>query len=480
MIARTDATGSGGLAPEVLAFTTSLAEDRALVREDLLGSLAHVSMLGRQGIVPKADALALREALLELWDSHGRGALELPDEEDVHMAIETLLDRKLGEVSGKLHTARSRNDQIALDLRLYAREQVRLALGSLGRLLEALAERAQAERATLIPAYTHRQRAQAVSVGYLLCGYGMMFGRDVDLLAYVLESLDRSPLGVGAIAGIGLPTDRDLVRQWLGFSRLTENGLDTVGDRDFALDLSYAAARCQVHASRVAADMIDFASSEFGFVKLSDRIACGSSLMPQKKNPDLFELIRGKAGRSVGNLMQLFTILRGLPTGYQRDLQEDRASVLGAGPGMIAVLEALRTGLAEVVFDGARGRAIIEAEQMQAVDVAEGLVKAGLPFRRAYQAVGKAVAGLRAEGKGLAQVTKTHFPELSDAAVQAALASRDPIAAIERKESAGGTGPHSVEVQIASLKAKAAESRKRAEAIPGLEALMKGLKGVQP
>jgi len=313
-----------------------------------------------------------------------------------------------------------------------------------------------------------------------LCGYGMMFGRDVDLLAYVLESLDRSPLGVGAIAGIGLPTDRDLVRQWLGFSRLTENGLDTVGDRDFALDLSYAAARCQVHASRVAADMIDFASSEFGFVKLSDRIACGSSLMPQKKNPDLFELIRGKAGRSVGNLMQLFTILRGLPTGYQRDLQEDRASVLGAGPGMIAVLEALRTGLAEVVFDGARGRAIIEAEQMQAVDVAEGLVKAGLPFRRAYQAVGKAVAGLRAEGKGLAQVTKTHFPELSDAAVQAALAARDPIAAIERKESAGGTGPHSVEVQIASLKAKAAESRKRAEAIPGLEALMKGLKGVQP
>jgi argininosuccinate lyase len=284
---------------------------------------------------------------------------------------------------------------------------------------------------------------------------------------------------VGAIAGTGLPTDRDLVRQWLGFSRLTENGLDTVGDRDFALDLSYAAARCQMHASRVAADMIDFASSEFGFVKLSDRIAGGSSLMPQKKNPDLFELIRGKAGRSVGNLMQLFTILRGLPTGYQRDLQEDRASVLGAGPGMIAVLDGLRTGLAEVAFDGARGRAVIQAEQMQAVDVAEGLVKAGLPFRRAYQAVGKAVAKLRADGKGLGEVTSAHFPELPEAAVQAALAARDPIAAVDRKESAGGTGPRSVEAQIVSIRAKAAECCKLAEAVPSLDALVERLRGAQ-
>ncbi len=463
MIARTDATGSGGLAPEVLAFTSSLADDRALVREDLIGSLAHVTMLGRQGIVPSADAQALREALLELWQRQRSSSLDLPDEEDVHMAIETLLDRKLGEVSGKLHTGRSRNDQIALDLRLYSREPVRLTLQALARWLESLAAGAVAARSTLIPAYTHRQRAQAVSVGYLLCGYGMMLGRDVELLVYVLTSLDRSQLGVGAIAGTGLPTDRDLVRQWLGFSRLTENGLDTVGDRDFALDLSYAAARCQLHASRVAADMIDFASSEFGFVKLSDRIACGSSLMPQKKNPDLFELIRGKAGRSVGNLMQLFTILRGLPTGYQRDLQEDRASVLGAGPGMIGVLEALRTGLTEVVFDGARGRAVIQTEQMQAVDVAEGLVKAGLPFRRAYQAVGKAVARLRADGKGLAEVTRDHFPELPEAAAQAALAARDPIAAVERKESIGGTGPRSVEAQIASIRAKAAECRKLAD-----------------
>jgi argininosuccinate lyase len=305
-----------------------------------------------------------------------------------------------------------------------------------------------------------------------------MFGRDADLLGFVLEGLDRSPLGVGAIAGSGLPTDRDLVRQWLGFSRLTESGIDTVGDRDFALDLCYAAARCQIHASRVAADMIDFASSEFGLVKLSDRIACGSSLMPQKKNPDLFELVRGKSGRAVGNLMQLFTVLRGLPTGYQRDLQEDRSSVLSAGPGMIAVLEALRTGLAEVVFDGARGRAVIEAEQMQAVDVAEGLVKAGLPFRKAYQAVGKAVAELRAAGKGLAEATAAHLPDLPEAAVQAALAARDPIAAIACKESPGGTGPRAVEAQIESVRAQAAACRKRAEAIPSLDALVERLRGV--
>jgi argininosuccinate lyase len=199
--------------------------------------------------------------------------------------------------------------------------------------------------------------------------------------------------------------------------------------------------------------------------------------MPQKKNPDLFELVRGKSGKAVGNLMQLFTVLRGLPIGYQRDLQEDRASVLGAGPGMIGVLEALRVGLAEVVFDGARGRAVIEAEQMQAVDVAEGLVKAGLPFRKAYQAVGKAVAELRASGKGLAEATAAHFPELPEAAVQAALAVRDPIAAIARKESPGGTGPRSVDAQIASVRAQAAASRKRAESIPSLDALVERLRG---
>ncbi len=479
MIAKTAASGGPGLLPEVLAFTSSLAQDRALLQEDLVGSIAHLAMLSRQGIVPRADAVKIRETLLRLADEAATGALVLPAEEDVHMAVESELTRRLGEVAGRLHTARSRNDQIALDLRLHLRERTRLALLELATILSAMAERAHAERETFLPAYTHRQRAQAISGAYLFCSYGAMFERDVAAFRYALSQIDASPLGAGAIAGTGLPVDREIVRGLLRFSRITRNGLDTVGDRDFVMDFTYAAARCQVHCSRIAQDVIDFTSTEYGFLKLDGAIACGSSLMPQKRNPDLFELVRGKTAAAVGNVVSLFTLLRGLPSGYNRDLQEDRSAALSAGPSLLAVLQILRLGLDNVRFDRERCLAAVSSGYMQATDVAEVLVRRGIPFRSAYLAVGKLVADCQAKGLPLAQATeemcRAAHPELSGEALSALSATQ----AVARKESAGGTGPHSVEHQISALRAAAEEARRAASAVPSLDALLAQMREVE-
>ena len=243
MIAKTEAAGGPGLLPEVLAFSSSLERDRALLREDLVGSLAHLTMLARQGIVPRDTARLLHQGLVQLWADAESGAFVPAGEEDVHMAVEAELTRRLGDTAGFLHTARSRNDQVALDLRLHARERVADVLTGLSALLGLVAARASQDRDVVLPAYTHRQRAQPVSAAYWWCAYGAMFARDVDAWRFVLGQLDASPLGVGAVAGTSLPTDRRIPQQLLGFSRLTLNGMDTVGDRDFVLDFVYAASR---------------------------------------------------------------------------------------------------------------------------------------------------------------------------------------------------------------------------------------------
>jgi argininosuccinate lyase len=479
VIAKTAASGGPGLLPEVLRHTSALAQDQALLKEDLVGSLAHLAMLSRQRIVPRSDAAKIREALLHLAAEATAGDLALPPEEDVHMAVEAELTRRLGEVAGRLHTARSRNDQIALDLRLHLREHTRLALLELGSMLRAMASRADEERDTILPAYTHRQRAQAISGAYLFCSYGAMFQRDVAAFRFALSQIDASPLGVGALAGTSLPVDREIVRSLLGFSRVTLNGLDTVGDRDFALDFSYAAARCHVHCSRIAQDVIDFASTEFGFLKLEGAIACGSSLMPQKRNPDLFELVRARTAAAVGNVVSLFTILRGLPSGYNRDLQEDRSSVLSAGPLLLAVLDALRLGLRHVRFDRERCLAAVTSDYMQAADVAEALVQCGIPFRTAYLAVGRLVADCQAKHLPLAQATaemaRAAHPNLSGEV----LSALSPTDAVARKKSAGGTGPEMVEIQIAALHASAGEAEQMAASLPSLDALLTSMREVE-
>jgi argininosuccinate lyase len=323
-LAKTDASGGSGLLPEVLAFSTSLGLDRQLLKEDLLGSMAHVTMLGRTGVIPAKEARVIRDGLVDLWKRDDAGTLVLPDEEDVHMAVEVELNRTIGAPAALLHSARSRNDQVATDLRLHVRDSVATAIGSLTQLIEEVVERAKKDGHILMPSYTHRQRAQPISLGYWLASYGAAFLRDAQAFTFALDQADALALGSGAISGSSLAIDREVTRGLLGFSRLTMNGLDTVGERDFALDYLYSTARFFVHASRLSTDLIDFTTSEFGFATLSGDISMGSSMMPQKKNPDVFELIRGKSGRAIGNLMGLLTTVKGLPGGYNRDLQEDR------------------------------------------------------------------------------------------------------------------------------------------------------------
>ena len=448
IVAKTEAAGMRGLLPEVLAFTSSLPLDRQLLREDLVGSLAHLAMLSRCKIIPREAAQQIHAQLVLLWDTD---PLALPGEEDVHMAVEAQLTGALGEIAGLLHTARSRNDQIALDLRLHVREQCAQAIEELAALLERLIGLAEGGFDTLLPSYTHRQRAQPISLAYLYSGYANMFARDLDALRFVLVQADALPLGVGAIAGTSLPTDREVTRKLLHFGRLTENGLDTVGDRDFALDFTYATARALLHASRVATDLIDFSTAEFGYLEIDGEIACGSSMMPQKRNPDLFELIRGKSGRAVGNLTALLVTIKGLPGGYNRDLQEDRQPLLETGPLLRDVLRMLRLGLERVRFRPERTMAALESDYMQATDLAEALAMKGVAFRTAYQVAGKLVRRCQERKLPLAQATLEMAREIDPRFDEEVLQALDPRASVLRKRNPGGTAPEQVKAQLEAL-----------------------------
>ena len=479
MIAKTDAAGGPALLPEVLAFSSSLEQDRALLREDLVGSMAHLAMLSRQSIVPAEAARAIQDGLVGLWRDAESGAFTPGGEEDVHMAVEAELTRRLGDVAGFLHTGRSRNDQVALDLRLFVRERCADVLTGLSELLGLIASRAEADREVLLPAYTHRQRAQPISAGYWWAGYGAMFARDVEATRFALGQVDASPLGVGAIAGTSLPTDRRIPQELLDFSRLTLNGLDTVGDRDFALDFVYAASRFLLHASRLATDVVDFASSEFGFLVLDDAIACGSSLMPQKKNPDVFELVRGRTGQGVGSLMQLFTTFKGLPGGYNRDLQEDRGPLLDTGSNVLAVLGALRVAIPRLRFDRERCRAALERDYTQATDLAESLVRQGVPFRTAYRRVGALVRKAQEAGLGLLQAREV-AAALDPSLVEHVERLGDPQSSVAGKQSSGGTAPEQVGQQISALREAADWARSAAASVPRLVDLFRRLAGETP
>lgn len=471
MIAKTAAAGGSVLHPDLLRFSSSLDLDLGLLEEDLLGSLAHLTMLSRRGIIPKDAAAQLKDGLLRIRALAKEGTLALPAEEDVHMAVEAWLHENVGAAAGLLHTGRSRNDQVALDLKLHVREQAACILDALSRLVDLLVERAAGELETLIPAYTHRQRAQPVSVGYWLASYAAMFARDLDAFEFVLRQVDACPLGVGAIAGTTLPTDREIAKELLGFSRVTLNGLDTVGDRDFALDFAYAAARFMLHASRLATDLVDFSSGEFGFVKLDDEISCGSSMMPQKKNPDVFELVRGKSGRAAGNLTGLLVTLKGLPGGYNRDLQEDRGPLLETGPLVRGVISILELALPRVRFQPERCRAALEADATQATDLAEALVKKGTPFRDAYRAVGKLVRACQDRGIPLGAADAVLAASIDPSFGEDTLRAASLDGALERKSSAGSTGVAAVEAQLSTLRGRADEARRVLASTPRLELL---------
>ncbi len=475
MLAKTAAAGSTVLHPEVLRLTSSLAPDRALIREDVVGSLAHLTMLARGKLIPAESAAALKAGLVAIGRDAAAGTLVLPDEEDVHMAVEAELGTRVGAHAGFLHTARSRNDQVALDLRLHVREVSGAVLAAVGGFIGELADRAQAERDTLMPAYTHRQRAQPISAAYWLLGLAAALERDVAMIAFSLDQTDSMPLGVGAISGSSLPIDRELVRALLGFARLTRNGLDTVGDRDFAIDWSYTCARLLGHASRFATDVIDFSSREFGFIKLDGEIACGSSMMPQKKNPDVFELVRGKAGIAIGDLVALLATMKGLPGGYNRDLQEDRGPLLACGRRAYDALALLRLALPRIQIDAERCRAALAEDATQSTDLAEVLVARGLPFRSAYKLVGALVRRAQEAGVTLETMTPTMALEVDAAFDQATIDAARVAGSVARKRTEGGTGPASIDAQIEAARGVAEVAIARASALPTLDALLRSL-----
>jgi argininosuccinate lyase len=449
--------------PELLAWSSSFRDDRALIREDVVGSAAHVTMLARTGIISGTDARILRDALRALYDQARAGTLDLPaDEEDVHMAVEAELGKRVGAVAARLHTARSRNDQVALDLRLHVRDQGVALVGELAALIEALADRAAREKDVLIPAYTHRQRAQPVSAAFLVAAWGVGLARAADVIAFGLDQIEM-PLGSGACSGTSLPIDRALVARLFAPWAPTRNALHTVGDRDFALDWTWGVARAVMALGRLATDVVDFSTSEFALVRLDGAIAAGSSMMPQKKNPDVFELVRGKSARAVGNVVSLLTLMKGLASGYNRDQQEDRLPLLEAGPLARGCTRVVSLAIEHVEFDGARGKRALDEGFTQATDLAEALVRRGFPFREAYKAVGALVALAVREGIPLRGIDPATAREIHPGFDAESLRALEPAAAVAAKESLGGTGPRSVDAQIAWLRDRARKHSKNAE-----------------
>jgi argininosuccinate lyase len=466
-IARTKVT-EGPMDPELFAWSSSFEDDRMLVREDLVGSAAHATMLGRTEIIEAADARALRAELVRMLRASGPDGLAVPlaPEEDVHMAVEAHLGRSLGSLATRLHAARSRNDQVALDLRLHVRDRAAEVARAVARLARALAERARAEKDTILPAYTHRQRAQPVSAAFLLAAWATGLLRAGNVVARALAGANELPLGSGACSGTSLPIDRALVARLLAFPALTANALDTVGDRDFLLDYAYAGVRVLLALGKLSTDLIDFATNEFALVRLGGEISAGSSMMPQKKNPDIFELTRAKTSRGVGNVVALLTLVKGLGSGYNRDQQEDRAPTLSTGPLVLGTLAAVERALPYVTFDGSRGEAMLAEGFTQATDLVEALVKREVPFRKAYQAVGELVAVAVASRIPLSAVPVETSVAIHPALDAEAMRALDPRAAVAAKESPGGTGPHAVDEQLVRIDEHAGALERTAGAVP--------------
>ena len=476
MIAKTKATAQGSLLPEVLAYTSSLAHDMHLVREDLVGSFAHLAMLEAVALVSREDAAAIRGELVAIARDHAAGRLELPIEEDVHMAIEARLTEKLGERAGALHTARSRNDQIALDLSLFVRDACRSLLTEIAATLDALASKAELDRDVVMPSYTHRQRAMPITGGFFWSSYGAMVVREIDAVEFAASQANVLPLGTGAIAGTSLPIDREHVRASLDYGRISMNAMDTVANRDFEIDFAYACARVMGHVGKIASDMIELSSSESRFVKLGDAIACGSSMMPQKKNPDLFEILRGKGARTNASLLSLMALTSKMPSGYGRDLQEDRGALFEAKNTTLGALPMLRLGLQHVILDRARCFAAVDSDYMQATDLAEALVMHhAIPFRSAYRIVGMIVKLAQESNVPLSQITPAQAASIDPRLDAKVLAAADPHSSAARKTSLGGTSPARVDEQVRVIRKSAEWARQKSKEIPSTESLLERL-----
>ena len=438
-----------GPADELLAFTGSLSFDRRLARDDLAGSRAHVAGLARAGILTDDEAASVLTALDEVEAQLADGSFEFaPSDEDIHTAIERRVTELAGPAGAKLHTGRSRNDQVATALRLFLRREGTDVAAHVHRLQEVLLECAVAAEDVYVPGYTHLQRAQPVLLAHHFLAHFWSFARDVDRWRDAVARADVSPLGAGALAGSSLPLDPDATAADLGFARRFDNSLDAVSDRDFVAEALFVAALTQVHLSRLGEEIVLWTSEEFRFLTLADAYSTGSSMLPQKKNPDIAELARGKAGRLIGDLTGFLATLKGLPLAYNRDLQEDKEPLFDALDQCRLALGALTGLLATAEIMPARMQAAADGQHAAAVDLAEWLVQRGVPFREAHARVGALVRASDERGVGLDELVLTE-PDLGPEA----LPLLEPGAAVLRRTTPGGAGPASVAEQVVKARA---------------------------
>lgn len=434
-------------------FNASISFDSRLYKEDIQGSIAHAMMLGKQQIITSDEAETLVSALKEILADIEAGKVTFTVEmEDIHMNIEALLTARIGDLGKKLHTARSRNDQVALDFRLYVKKEIDAIDGLLSDLCCLLVDMASTHVETIMPGYTHLQRAQPVTFGYHLLAYYQMFARDKARFFDCRKRTDSMPLGSGALAGTTYDTDRDFLAAQLGFFQVAPNAMDAVSDRDFAIEFLSCSAMSMMHLSRFCEELILWSSSEFGFVEIDDAYATGSSIMPQKKNPDMAELIRGKTGRVYGDLMTLLTIMKGLPLAYNKDMQEDKLPVFDAGDTLKQSLQIFTEMLATLTIKEDNMAAAAKTGFLNATDAADYLVSKGLPFRDCHEVIGKLVLYCIGEGKAIEDLSLTELQGFSPLFGNDIYDKLTLVSCINNKRSSGSTSFDSVKKQIGDIK----------------------------
>ncbi len=444
-----DGRFSKGTDDKVNAYNSSIAFDARMYRQDIRGSLAHAAMLARCGLISESDARAIRDGLIGILEDIESEQLAFdPAAEDIHMFIETELTQRIGDAGKRLHTGRSRNDQVALDLRLYLKDAADEIKKEILMLYRTLLDLAQQHLETTMPGYTHLQRAQPITFGHHLMAYVEMIARDIDRLDDCTRRMDVMPLGSGALAGTTYPLDRSMVAQELGFSAITQNSLDGVSDRDFAIELASVLSIFMMHISRLSEEVILWSSQEFAFVELDDAYSTGSSIMPQKKNPDVAELSRGKAGRVFGSLMTLLTVMKGLPLAYNKDMQEDKEAIFDAIDTVLVCLPAL-TGMIGTM--NVRQDKMAEAAAggfTNATDLADYLVMKGLPFRSAHEVSGKLVGYCIGKGVALEDLELPELKQFSSLIEQDIYEAISIKACVERRKIPGAPAPEAVQAAI--------------------------------
>ncbi len=444
---------TGGNAALAEEFNRSIAFDSRMVEEDITGSMAHAAMLGATGIIPQASADAILAGLEGILNDLKCGLVKIdPRAEDIHSFVEFELTRRIGDDGRKLHTARSRNDQVALDLRLHLKKQTAEVVSLAKSLISAISDVAQAHAQTVMPGYTHLQRAQPVTFGHWILAYAFMLERDVGRLNNAAEHMNLSPLGACAFAGTTYPIDRGMTAQALGFSGVLPNSVDAVADRDFCVELASALSILMTHLSRFSEEIILWTSWEFRFVELSDEFSTGSSIMPQKKNSDMAELVRGKTGRVYGDLIALLTMMKGLPLAYNKDLQEDKEAIFDALDTAKMCLSVFAPMLSTMTVHPENMRKAAAQGFINATDAADYLVKKGMPFRTAYKLTGQLVAKCIAAQQTLETLPLSEYQSLSDLFEEDIYDAVNLETCAKSRISEGGTSPESVQAQIRYLR----------------------------